>query len=428
MAPTSKIPIYYGWRVVGVCFVAAVFTWGFGTFGASVYLAEVTKAHGWPIALVSSGVTVFYLTAALSAMFVGRAIDRHGSRLMFVAGSMALGVGTAAVGSVSAVWQLYAAFVILGLGYSVMSVTGLSATVAPWFERHQGRSIAMALTGASVGAMVVVPLFVLAIQQFGFPAAARGGGVLTVLLLVPLALFVLRYRRPQDIGLMPDGAPSLPVRAGPAATPAAGWTRATAIRTSALRTTTIAFALGLVVQVGFLTHHMKLAEPLIGATGAGWLVGATGTAGLIGRLILARVADVVSLRHYTGAIMGTQALVLLAIAVFPTMPVLIGGSLVYGFCLGQITTLSPIVVRREFGAASYGAIYGAAAMVIQFSSALGPAVYGALRDLLGGYGPVLATAAAFELAAMAVILAGRAPGPAPAEKGQPAVDAAAEGG
>ena len=34
--------IFYGWRIVGICFVAAVFTWGFGTFGNSVYLAEIT--------------------------------------------------------------------------------------------------------------------------------------------------------------------------------------------------------------------------------------------------------------------------------------------------------------------------------------------------------------------------------------------------
>ena len=31
-------------------------------------------------------------------------------------------------------WQLYAAFVCMGLGYATMSVIGLSATIAPWFR------------------------------------------------------------------------------------------------------------------------------------------------------------------------------------------------------------------------------------------------------------------------------------------------------
>src|SRR3546814_9229984 len=104
---------------------------------------------------VCSSDLVFYLTSALSATVVGRLIDRHGARRMFVGGAVALGLGTAGMGSVGAVWQLYAAFVVLGLGYSVMSVPVLSATVAPWFERHQGRRLAMTLTGARVGAMVV---------------------------------------------------------------------------------------------------------------------------------------------------------------------------------------------------------------------------------------------------------------------------------
>src|SRR3546814_17949290 len=80
MAPATRVPIFHGWRVVGACFVAAVFTWGFGTFGNSVYLSEITKAQGWPVALVSGAVTVFYLTSALSATAVGRLIDRSEER------------------------------------------------------------------------------------------------------------------------------------------------------------------------------------------------------------------------------------------------------------------------------------------------------------------------------------------------------------
>ena len=160
------------------------------------------------------------------------------------------------------------------------------------------------------------------------------------------------------------------------------------------------------MQVGFLTHHVKLAEPVLGPAGAGWLVGATGLTGLLGRLLLARVADGVDLRRYTAGILVAQALALAAIAAAGSA----GAGrrqLRYGFCLGQITTLSPILVRREFGTASYGAIYSVAGTIIQFSSAFGPALYGVLRDLFGGYGPVLGVAAAFELAAMGVVLAGR---------------------
>ena len=45
---------------------------------------------------------------------------------------------------VAAPWQLYAASVCMGLGYATMSLIGLSATIAPWCEKYQGRALAMA--------------------------------------------------------------------------------------------------------------------------------------------------------------------------------------------------------------------------------------------------------------------------------------------
>ena len=397
----------HGWRVVAFCFLAAVFTWGLGVFGASVYLHEVTKARGWSVSLVSAGITVFYLTAALILPAVGTAIDRHGSRPVIAGGAVLLALGVAAMGHVATPWQLYAAFVCMGLGYATMSVIGLSATVAPWFERYQGRAIAMALTGASVGAMVVVPLLTHSIARHGFSATTGGAAVITLMTLVPLALVVLRYRGPAELGLGRDGNVTPEARRNAAGATEPAWTRADALRSPALWSVAAGFALGLMAQVGFFTHQVKLAEPILGATGAGWLVGATGLAGLLGRLLLAWLADRIELRPYAATIFATQALALVLIVIVPGAPVLVAMTFVYGFCLGQITTLSPIIVRREFGAASFGAVYGVAGTVIQLSSAFGPALYGVARDLLGSYPPVLGIAAGFELAALVVVLAGR---------------------
>jgi len=393
--------------VVAFCFLAAVFTWGLGVFGSSVYLHEVTKARGWSVSLVSAGITVFYLAAALVLPAVGAAIDRRGSRSVIAGGAVLLALGVGAMGHVAAPWQLYAAFVCMGLGYATMSVIGLSATIAPWFEKYQGRAVAMALTGASVGAMVVVPLVALSIARHGFPATTTGAAAVAAITLVPLAVVVLRYRGPAELGLGRDGAASPEARAGAGAAAAApAWTRAEALRSLALWSVAVGFALGLTAQVGFFTHQVKLAEPVLGATGAGWLVGVTGLAGLLGRLLLAWIADRIALRGYAAAIFATQALALVVIVIAPGAPILVVMTFVYGFCLGQITTLSPIIVRREFGAASFGTVYGVAGTVIQLSSAFGPALYGVARDLLGSYPPVLAIAAGFELAALAVVLAG----------------------
>lgn len=398
--------MFYGWRVVGVCFVAAVFTWGLGVFGGSVYLSEIARAHGWPLALVSSALTVFYLTNAVALPAIGAAIDRWGPRPVIALGALLLAAGVAAVGRLEAVWQLYAAFVCMGLGYGTMSVTGLSATIAPWFERHQGRSIALALTGASFGAMLVVPALVFVIAEIGFGRATVYAAILLAVAMTPLALIVLRFRGPADLGLGRDGGP-VEAQALREVAAAPGATRRAALRSFALWTLAAGFALGLTVQVGFLTHHYALAEPMIGAKRAGLLVGATGFAGLLGRLVLARSVDRVDPRRYAMIVFAVQSAALLAFVAAPTATVLAPVSLVYGFCLGQITTLSPIVVRREFGPDAFGAIYGVAGTAIQFCSAFGPVFYGVLVGVFGDYAPVLAIAAAFKVAAILALAAGR---------------------
>ena len=72
-------------------------------------------------------------------------------------------------------------------------------------------------------------------------------------------------------------------------------------------------------------------------------------------------------------------------ALFPAPFAAIGASVVLGLTIGNVTTLAPIIVRREFGAAFFGTIFGVASCGIQLATALGPGFYGLLRDASGGY-------------------------------------------
>jgi len=130
--------VFHGWRVVAACFVIATVAWALGTFGASVYLQAVTAAHGWPIADVAFAITLFYLVSALVA---ARGRPRHRS-LGAAAGALPRhgfdDVGRCCDrprdGALAALSLLRAD----RIGWAALSTTGIAATVAPWFERHQG--------------------------------------------------------------------------------------------------------------------------------------------------------------------------------------------------------------------------------------------------------------------------------------------------
>lgn len=399
----SDRDIFHGWRVVGACFVIAAFAWALGLFGASVYLQAVTAAHNWAVAEVASAITLFFLISASVQRIVGRSIDSWGPRPVLSLGTVSMALGVAAIGHVSAPWQLYPCFVLVGIGWSTLSTTGITATVAPWFERHQGRSITLAIMGASVGAILGVPLLLLALRRLGLADGLAVVAGVAALVLLPLIGTVLRHRGPGELGLRRDGDA---IAAGPTAVAEPVPLAHAGNRRVLLWSTALGFALGLTVQIGFITHHIALAGPVLGAAGAGLLVSATGVTALAGRLILARIVDRIDVRRLACLVMLGQTAALLAMAIWPDAPVLIGASLIYGYGIGHVTTLGPVIVRREFGAASFGRTYGSAATVIQLTSAFGPALLGFLRDGFGGYAPGLALAATLTMTGSLALFAG----------------------
>lgn len=411
--------LFHGWKVVAACFVVAAVSWGLALYGSSVYVQALSAAHGWPVATVASAVSLMYLVAALMQRPVAGAIERWGSRPVLASGALALCAGVASLGLIDQPAQLLACFLLIGMGWSCLSTTGLSVTVNPWFERHQGRSITLAVMGASIGAIVGVPAILASIDALGLRQGLLATALVGLAIILPLILWVLRYRGPTDIGAWPDGAtapPSVPPSIPPSALASApvgaapgggAQTEAAPPAPGSVWVVAVAFAVALMVQLGFLTHHLALAMQTMSQSAGGSLISATGVAALLGRIVLAKWVDRMPVRNVAATMMLLQAGALLAIALWPGQAVMVVASLAYGFAVGYVTTLAPVIVRREQGRAQFSARYGAAASLMQFTSACGPWLFGLLHEALGGYRLVLALAALAALAAAAVLAAGR---------------------
>ena len=241
------------------------------------------------------------------------------------------------------------------------------------------------------------------IENSGFEATTTAAALTVIVILLPLCWLLLK-RRPQDIGLFPDGAE---VESATATVSEPKWSRRDALRTSALRGVMLCFAIGMMMQIGFLTHQVTLLSPILGTSGTATTVSATAIAALAGRLTLARFADRINERKTAFAVLMLAAVSFVIMALFPAPAALVGGSVVFGLTVGNVTTLSPIIVRREFGAASFGAIFGIASCGIQLGTALGPGFYGLLHDASGSYRLPLLLAAAMDLLAGIIIAIGR---------------------
>src|SRR5215470_19107614 len=97
---------FYGWNVVGATFVMALFSFGLGFYGVSVYVAMLQRLHGWSASVVSMPVTVYYLAGALLTAAGGALYERFGPRAVVAGASVAMAAGVAGLSVVTKPWQL----------------------------------------------------------------------------------------------------------------------------------------------------------------------------------------------------------------------------------------------------------------------------------------------------------------------------------
>jgi cyanate permease len=259
------------------------------------------------------------------------------------------------------------------------------------------------MLGASIGGMVGVPTLLALIAWLGFNTAILVVALIVLTTVWSVSFFILRHR-PQDLGLFPDGETPAAQVGKPAART---WTRAEALRTLALRSIALTFGLALMVQIGFLTHQVSLLLPALGQAATAACVTAAAMLAFAGRILLAKFSDRLDVRQIACAVLLTAGASLGLGFLFPDQVwALVICVLGYGFTAGNITTLPPVIVRREFGAASFGAIFGIAATLMQLMSAMGPAFFGMLYDLSGGYRLPLGLAALLNVFAAVIILLG----------------------
>jgi MFS family permease len=390
-------PRYRGWRVVLACFIAAMFCWGFGLYGHSVYLAELNRLHGWSASLISGATTAYYLLTATLVVFISDAIARLGPRRVMLIGAGCLGCAVALLPFIAAPWQLFAVYLIMAPGSAALHVGSIGNVLGLWFDRQRGLAISLALNGASSGGILVAPVLVIAIAGTGFAPAMVGAAAVMAMILVP-AIMLWIDRPPARITNHPP-----PGGLGSTA-PAASWTRPSALRNVAFWSVAAPFALALMAQVGFLVHQIAFLEPALGRTLAGSAVAVLTVAAIIGRLALGALALRVDLRNVTALSLLSQAGALLAMMQTTDPMLLLAACAVFGLSAGNLISLPSLIIQREFEAASFGMLVGLSTAIGQFTYGLGPGLLGIVRDASGGYAASLALCMALEITAAVVVL------------------------
>ncbi|HUI25091.1 MAG TPA: MFS transporter [Candidatus Kryptonia bacterium] len=397
--------MFYGWWIVAVAFVTHCVTTGIVFYSFGVFLTVLTDAFGWSRAEVSWGFSLVSLCGAVYAPLVGRAIDRYGPRPSQIVGALAMASGFVLLRGIESRTAFYLLMGgVVSLGSTALGPLPSNTAVSNWFVKLRGRALGISTAGISMGGVIFVPLTQFLIDRLGWRDAFAALGVLIVVIVIPPVAWLM-VRRPEDLGLRPDGGAR-----SSAATAAfeheyeRSFTPREAMRHRNFWLITAAFALTVMGLSATLLHQVSfLRDRGISAAAAALTLGATAGVGVVGKLGFGYLLDHFGQRRVIVGCFALQALGVVVLAATYNGWMLALFVVVYGFAMGGNATLQATILGECFGRLYYGAIAGRMTPFIVIGQALGVPLLGMIRDRFGSYVPAFVGVVVLNVLAIALI-------------------------
>ena len=371
------------WLVAGVSSTVNLLAWSVRSTFALFYVALLAE-FGWRRGDAAIGYSLTWLLLVLFSPLAGWLYDRWGARVVVSAGGALLAAALALTGQVTALWQYYLVFGVLGAAGIACIQMPAFTIVSRWFERSRGAAMGLVSAGASASAVVFYPVNAWLIVTLGWRHAFVAYAVITAAIVIPIA--ALLYREPE--------APA--VTAG---TPAGAeeWTLGMAVRSVGFWAVFAMWGLGVIGYQIITTHQVAHAvERGFDPVTLGWIFGFAGACTVAGNLVGGALSDrwgrgiVFALGSVVG-IAGIAALA--AVDARDDVPLLVLYALA-GFGFGMRIALLSAIPADLFAGRQLGLILGATQAGGGVGGFIGPFVGGWLFDVSGSYQIAFAAAAA----------------------------------
>ena len=389
-----RLPFFYGWIIIAVTFVTMAIGVNART-AFSLFFPPIIDEFGWERGITAGAFSFGFVVSAVVSPLIGRLMDRLGPRSVMELGVALMAGGLLLAPLTTQPWHLYLTIgVLVGAGSICLGYSGQSLFLPNWFIRRRGLAIGLAFAGVGIGSVTLLPWAQWMIDHSGWRTACTAIGLLVLVVLAPINL--LLRKRPEDLGLRPDGdAAASAASIKPVSNivdpdwASIDWTLRRALRTARFWWLAIGYAGGLYIWYAVQVHQTRyLLDIGFSANVAVWALGAVSLLGIPGQILLGHVSDRVGREWIWSASCAGFAIcfaALIALAQYPTLPlvylmVVSQGALGYG-----LTSIMGAVVVEIFQGKHYGSIFGTIMVAALAGGAAGPLVTGVLHDLWGNY-------------------------------------------
>jgi MFS family permease len=394
--PVKRKPLFYGWVIVFVGFLAHIASAFSISSTLAVFLKPLSADLGisrGTFSLIRSGEI---LIGAAAAPLVGTFIDRFGGRWLMAAGGLISGAGFICLGQARDFSQfMLVRWLLISPGDSLMGSMVVNVSIARWFVRMRGRAFAIAGMGHGL-AKVCMPMAAATLMLYvGWRGSWVVFGFFALLLVVAPALLFMR-RSPEEMGLLADGGP-MEVR--DTATKAqkrryakrtgadnVEWSRGEALRTPVFWLIASTFGVAQIGVTGLNLHVFSYVtdqgHPTLVAASVMSIIAVMQFSTPIVWGMLADRMDNGILNMAKCALQGAGLLLALSL---PGMAPLYAGFFIYGIGMGGTAILAETIWADFFGRISLGKIRGMGSLVTSLFSAGGPPFFGLLFDYTESY-------------------------------------------
>ncbi|MBW1785832.1 MAG: MFS transporter [Deltaproteobacteria bacterium] len=405
--------IFYGWWNVAGGFVLLFLYAGAGFYSFSIFINPLEDAFGWSRAAISLTMSIYMIVHGVCAPLIGHMIRVYGpKRVMTIAAALS-GICFISVSFTPSLWYFYAAYALLAVATTGIGFIPVSEILSRWFVKRRGTAIGFAMVGISFGGFIMAPLVAEIIGRFGWRYSFVFLGVLVWVLGFPVTLFVMKGD-PADMGLLPDGKKNTSTpdehsgRSADSSFPghaAEGWPFKAAIRSRAFFFLALTFFFASLAQMGVLQHQVPMILDIgISKAAAATALGLTAGLGGVGKLAFGRLSEVLPFKYAPVLCFGLQALGILILLNAESLTVVWVYVFLFGFAMGGVIVLLPLVVGHFFGLSSFGVIMGTLSFLQAMGASSGVLVSGLVYDAFGSYRFALMSYVCFSLVAVVSIL------------------------
>ena len=382
----------YHWVILVCCVLTLMFAYSTRIGLAQLFATEILKETGFATSAYFLVGTISSVICIFTGPIAGKLLRGKYMRPTFFICVVGTLVSYACYGFCHSLWQFYLVGALVGIFAMGCGTIPVSVLITNWFEKNRGLMISIAMMGISIGGTVLSPLLSWLIVEFGWRYAYFILCALSLIVLVPIALFVVR-RAPQDVGLEPYGhGEETAVSTKKKNVPASNWN---ATLKEARKTPILwMFAVGafLIYFTACFMGHMSYYLQGVGfdAAAVASYISLYSVVAIIGKLVLGRIFD--RFGPKIGILFGSGTFLLFLVGflfVQGSPMMLYFAAVMYGFGTCTATVAIPIMTTSVFGAKNYSELYGFVSAFTMTGSAIGSSAIGLVYDLTGSYIPAL---------------------------------------